>query len=474
MRNTEELTIEENEQTEGSEARCARAQTVSAEPDIEAPDFSSDGEGKVEREGTVQEAIEKIDESSPIASKRRSVYLWWIIAASVALIAVVAFFLLRRHQTINSTATSTTSAESASAATVLSPDQQSSIAIEVVQRQTVGADVTAPGKIVFNGNGVTLVFSQFSGRLVRLDAEVGMTVRRGQVLGMIDTPDIIASQVDYQQALTNERTMRTALDLAVRTRERAERLAAAEAIPQRELQQAVADEARAKDDLQRAQSAVEAARGKLQSSGMSEAEINRLAFGAHAVNRLVPLVAPINGTITERKAGLGQVVQPGAGDPLLIIADLSSIWVNADLYEDQLVYAKVGAPVKIQTPAYPNETFPARVDQIGATVDPDKHTVAVRCVVPNPSGRLKPGMFATVILSSAAHQDALTVPASAIITEGDQHAVFVEESPGHYNKRPVEIGSEIGSVVIIRSGLNEGERVVVRGSLLISAQQEGG
>ena len=204
---------------------------------------------------------------------------------------------------------------------------------------------------------------------------------------------------------------------------------------------------------------------------MTEDEINRLTTTSHSVNRIVPLIAPISGTITERKAGLGQVVQTGSGDPLFMIADLSSVWVNADVYEDQLAYIKRGVSVKIRTPAYPNETFDARVDQIGSTLDPDKHTVAVRCVVGNAHGQLKPGMFATALLRAAATETAITVPSSAVVVEGDRRSVFIEESPGKYTRRSVETGTDSDGAVVIRTGLKEGERVVVRGGLLISSGQ---
>ena len=428
--------------------------------------------GRDRREAfAVTEELTQTRRTAPGRENRRANYIGWTIAGTfvIAIIIIGSLLLIRKTKTA-ATEEKTTSSETSAANEPLTPEQRAAISVEVAQKQIIQAGVTAPGKVTFNGNRVTPVFSQFSGRLVRLDAEVGMVVRQHQVIGTIDTPDIVSAQADYQQALTSERSARTSLDLLRRTRERAERLVAAEAIPRRDLQQAQADEARAVDDLQRAQSAVAAARGRLLSAGMSDDEINRLTAGVRAVNRLVPLIAPIGGTITERKAGLGQVVQAGAGDPLFMIADLSSVWVIADVYEDQIAGMRVGAPVKIKTPAYPTETFAARVDQIGSTLDPDKHTVAVRCIVPNRGGRLKPGMFASLILSSAATQTALTVPASAIITEGDQHSVYVEESPGHYVKRPVETGSETDGSVIIRSGLTEGARVVVRGGLLISGR----
>ncbi len=444
--------------------------TAGQGPDTSSVPAAKPSGGASEASAVTEESTQA-RRAAPGRENRRAIYIVWIIVGAIlAAIMMITSLLLARKAKVTAAGEKAATSETSAANEPLSPDQRAAISVEVVQKQTVQSGVTAPGKVTFNGNRVTPVFSQFSGRLVRLDAEVGMVVRPRQVIGTIDTPDIVSAQADYQQALTSERSARTSLDLLRRTRERAERLVAAEAIPRRDLQQAQADEARAADDLQRAQSAVAAARGRLLSAGISDDEINRLTAGVRAVNRLVPLIAPIGGTITERKAGLGQVVQAGAGDPLLMIADLSSVWVMADVYEDQIASMRVGAPVKIKTPAYPAETFAARVDQIGSTLDPDKHTVAVRCIVPNRGGRLKPGMFASLILSSSAPQTALTVPASAIITEGDQHSVYVEESPGHYVKRPVETGAETEGAVIIRSGLTEGERVVVRGGLLISGR----
>jgi membrane fusion protein, heavy metal efflux system len=406
-----------------------------------------------------------------VQRKRIAPWTWLVIAVVAAGLAVGIWFLLGRRSRAVTHQQPVSESETSSSFATLSPEQRGAIAVEVAQTHTLQGDVTTPGKIGFNGNRVTPVFSQFAGRIVRLMSEIGTRVRSGQTIGMIDTPDIVGMQSDYLQALTTERSARTTLGLATRTRERAARLAEAEAIPKRDLQQAQADESRAADDLQRAQSAIAAARGRLRSAGMTEDELNRLAATSHSVNRIVPLIAPISGTITERKAGLGQVVQPGSGDPLFMIADLSSVWVNADLYEDQLAYIKQGAAVKIRTPAYPNETFDAHVDQIGSTLDPDKHTVAVRCIVANARGQLKPGMFATVVLRSAATETAITVPSSAIVVEGDHRSIFIEVSPGKYIKRSVETGSEIDGTVVIRAGLKEGERVVVRGGLLLSSGQ---
>jgi len=367
---------------------------------------------------------------------------------------------------------------------VLAPEQRASVLADTVKTVDLPSRTAVPGKVDFNGNRVTPLFAQFAGRVVRLDAEAGMSVRQGQVLGMLDSSDVVGiqaeyqhAQAEYQQVLAAERTARSSLDLAVRTRERAARLAEVEAIPQRELQEAQVSEAHATDELQRAQSAVAAAqsavaatRGRLQIAGFNDQDIEHLdKAGPSAITRQSPLTAPVSGTIVERNLGLGQVVQVG-GEALFKIADLSTVWVNADVYEDQLASIKAGAQVMIQTPAYPKETFTARVDRIAAIVDPDKRTVAVRCVIPNGDGRLKPGMFASVVLQSGAIQRAVVVPTSAIVATGSRRTVFLEKEPGTYQERVVEIGDEITGSVVVRSGLREDERVVVQGSLLLSRQ----
>jgi cobalt-zinc-cadmium efflux system membrane fusion protein len=352
----------------------------------------------------------------------------------------------------------------------LAPEQRPSVISTSVAHGDVPVRASVPGRIEFNANRVTPVFAQFSGRVVRLDVEVGTSVREGQTLAMLDSSDVVGMQADYQEAQAAVRAARTGHDQAVRTRDRATRLAGVEAIPLRELQEAQAAETRAAEDLRQAEAKLGAARGRLQIAGFADEDLEQLeARGVPSITRLVPLRAPMAGTITERHVGLGQVIQAG-GDALLKIADLSTVWVTADVYEDQVAAIRPGAEVMIQTPAYSNETFTARVDRIAATLDSEKRTLAVRCVMPNGDGRLKPGMFATVTLQSGTIQRALLVPASAIVATGTRRNVFVEQHPARYQERDVETGDEIAGWVVVRSGLREGERVVTQGSVLLSRQ----
>jgi membrane fusion protein, heavy metal efflux system len=394
--------------------------------------------------------------------------IWPIVTTVVFGIAAMAFAISARN---DRAATAAISASSAAADTVtLEPGQMASVVSTAVAHGDVPVRASVPGRIEFNANRVTPVFAQFSGRVVSLAVEVGSSVREGQPLAMIDSSEAVAVEADFQQALAAARTARISHDQSVLTRDRATRLADVEAIPTRELQEAQTSETRAGEDQRQAEARLAAARNRLQTSGFGDDDIDRLEMrGTPSITRLVPLRAPVAGTITDRHVGLGQLIQPG-GEALLKIADLSTVWMTADVYEDQVADIHPGAQVTIQTPAYPNETFTARVDRLAATLDPDKRTLAVRCVMPNADGRLKPGMFATVALQSRTIQRALLVPSSAIVTSGTRREVFVEQRPSRYQERDVEIGDEISGWVVVKSGLRDGERVVTQGSVLLARQ----
>ncbi len=431
----------------------------------------------------VQIAVDTAENGRPAGpAKREKLTLRaWIAAIAILAIGAAAFGFLARSRTAPEGATPPAAS---SDTIVLASEQQKHVVAAAVESVDLPVRTAVPGRVDFNENRVTPLFAQFSGRVVRLDAEVGMSVRQGQVLAMLDSPDIVGIQSDYQRAQADseqaagaERTARVALDAANRARQRAVRLAAVEAISQRELQEAEVAESHAKEELQRTQSAVAAAqsavaamRRKLQIAGFSDQDIERLEKGGPAAMiRLTPLTAPVDGSVVERNLGLGQVVQTG-GEPLFKIADLSTVWINADVYEDQLQHIRAGSQITIRVPAYPNETFSARLDRIASVVDPEKRTVAVRSVLPNSDGRLKPGMFATVVLDSGTIRRALVVPSSAVISTGNRRTTFVEPEPGMYRERLIETGDEINGSVVVKTGLREGDRIVVQGGLLLSRQ----
>jgi RND family efflux transporter MFP subunit len=145
------------------------------------------------------------------------------------------------------------------------------------------------------------------------------------------------------------------------------------------------------------------------------------------------------------------------------------VWVNADVYESSIPQIHLGAPVQITVPAYPDRTFPARIAAINPTVDPTTRTIHVRCLVPNSNGYLKQEMFATIRIGSAAKRTVSTVPSNAVLTQGAESYVLVEESKGRFRKRQVKSGREIQGFTVVESGLSATDRVVSSGVLLLNS-----
>jgi cobalt-zinc-cadmium efflux system membrane fusion protein len=250
-------------------------------------------------------------------------------------------------------------------------------------------------------------------------------------------------------------------------------LHAQEALATKDLQSAESDLARAQEDQHRAQSSLAVARNRLSLLGKSPEEIAELDDApANQADRRIVIRAPIGGTIVDRKVGLGQFIKSDSPDPVYLISDLSSVWVTVDVYESDLPHVHLDAPVDIHVAAYPDRNFPARVSSINPTVDPATRTVKVRCLVPNPSGILKPEMFASIRVGDAVKQKVVTVPASAILTEGERTFVLVEQSPGRFNRRQVKSGPPADSnTAVVQEGLRPNDRVVTTGVLLLSSAE---
>src|SRR5215471_14223565 len=198
------------------------------------------------------------------------------------------------------------------------------IATETVQERLVTVDRKATGKIGFNEDRLTPVFTPYTGRVVDLLANKGDSVRAGQPLVVIESPDFVAAQNDLASARSDVAKAKIGLDTSQVVSDRARRLHEQEAASTKDLQQAEADLARAQDELRRAQTTLAAVENRLALFGKNSQDIAKL--GEHADSR-VTLRAPISGTIVDRKIGPGQYVKPDAPDPLFLISDLSTLWV---------------------------------------------------------------------------------------------------------------------------------------------------
>jgi membrane fusion protein, heavy metal efflux system len=200
--------------------------------------------------------------------------------------------------------------------------------------------------------------------------------------------------------------------------------------------------------------------------GKKPEEIARLGS---QIDRQTIIRAPIAGTIVERKVGPGQYLRADTSDALFLIADLSTVWVRVDVYESDLEDIRLNTLVDMRVAAYPRRTIPAHIVSINPTVDPATRTVRVRCLVQNMEGRLKPDRFATINVRSVAPQMVPTVLVSAVLSQGQETVIFVEEEPGRFRRRQIQPGREMQGNIIAHSCVRSGQRVVSRGVLLLSA-----
>src|SRR5712691_4050360 len=346
--------------------------------------------------------------------------------------------------------------------------QMQHIALATVTMQGFREEKIATGKIAFNEEFMTPVFSPYAGRVTRVIAKPGDVVKLTSPLLELYTPDFIQAQSDLiGNATAALAKAKNALSLTRRNEERQRQLYLEKAAALKEWQQAQADVTNAESDVRAAEAALLAARDKLRAFGKSEAEIARIEQGH--TDRVVTVTSPLAGTITARKVGPGQFIRQDNTDPLFVIADLAQMWMLANVYESDVPWIKVGQPVEVRVMAYPEEVFRATITYIGAAVDPTTHRVDVRAVVDNPAQKLKPEMFATFRIITQADRQYLAVPLSAVVRDGDKASVWVAQPEHQFVRREVKLGLEQNGYVQILSGVQAGEQVVTEGGRLLGS-----
>ena len=332
----------------------------------------------------------------------------------------------------------------------LTPEEaeRAGIKVEEIRPQVLGNQIVVTATIRPDQDRLVRVAPRIEGRIPSAPAKLGDRVRAGQMLATLDSVAVGESHAAWVQAQAE-------LRIAQADFERAQRLDADEIIARK-------DFLRARSDRDKAAATVRAATDRLRLLGgsTSAADAGASAFA---------VAAPFAGTVIEKRATLGELASPS--EPLFTVADLSSVWIQADLPEAALAQVHVGANAKVSVPAYPGEDFVGRVDYIGAVVNKDTRTVAARIVVPNADGRLKPEMFATATIEVAAgKREAISLPADAIVLMQGQPTVFVLEHDA-YEMRVVEPGERVGDRTLIKSGIEAGEQVVTAGAYALKARK---
>jgi cobalt-zinc-cadmium efflux system membrane fusion protein len=311
-----------------------------------------------------------------------------------------------------------------------------------------------PGRIEADETRLARVGTPVPGRVTGLQAREGDTVRRGQVLAVISSTELSAAQLGYLKAVSQR-------GLAVRAAVRAQQLLEAEVIGAAELQ-------RRQAELAQAEAEVNAARDQLKVLGMGAVALDRLAQ-MRTINSTAQIVAPIAGTIIDRKVTEGQVVQPADG--VLLIADLSNLWAVADVPEQIAGSVRPGEEVQLEVAALPGRPLPGRLSYVAPTVSPETRTVRVRMDLPNPQREFRPNMLASMLVRSAP-QWRLTVPAEAVVREENRDFVFVRGGENAYRLHAVQLGAEFEGRRVVQSGLREADVVVLDGAFHLNNERK--
>jgi cobalt-zinc-cadmium efflux system membrane fusion protein len=298
------------------------------------------------------------------------------------------------------------------------------------------------------------VSSPITGRIVDLSIIEGQVVKRGDVLAKIHSTDLSAAQSAFLKASTQHQLARKAVD-------RARQLLSAGVIGEAELQ-------RREAELQQFAAELATSRDQLVVLGMPNEGVAQLET-TRVVNSIAPIVSSIDGRVLERKVTIGQVVQ--AAEIVFVVADLSNVWLVADVPEQAAPALQLGKAVTAEIPAVPGRPVSGRLNFVSAIVNPETRTVRARMDLANPEWRYKPAMLATMtLLEGAEHRR--VVPAAAVVREDNQDNVLVETGPSTFTLRPVNLGMEFGEVRVLESGLTEKEKIVIEGAFHLNNERK--
>ncbi len=303
-----------------------------------------------------------------------------------------------------------------------------------VKRETLVRDVRTTGQVTADETKIAHVHVKISGFIDKVFIDyIGQLVKKGQPLFTLYSPDLVSTQEEYLIAKRGEKTLGTSPFAEV---------------------------------AQGSQSLLRSTRERLKLWDVSDAQIEKLDETGE-VSRTLTFYSPITGFVMDRKAFPQTSVTPDT--ELYTVSDFSTVWVNADIFEYEVPFVKVGQHAEMQLSYYPGKTWNGRVSFIYPTVDPTTRTVKVRLEFPNPGFDLKPQMFADVDLK-VIYGNQIVVPQEAVLDSGKEQTVFIAHDGGYFEPRKITTGAKLDGKVVVLSGLKTGELVVSSGNFLVDSE----
>jgi len=325
---------------------------------------------------------------------------------------------------------------SAPGAVTISGQMQQLIGVRTgtVERESLTRDIHTTAQLTTDETQISHVHVKVNGWIDQVFVDfVGQRVKKGQPLFTLYSPDLVATQQEYLVALRGAKELGTSTVPGV---------------------------------AEGAQALLRAARERLRLWDLSDEQIQKLEQTGE-VSRTLSFYSPVEGFVTDRKAFPQTAVTPDMD--LYTVADLSTLWADAAIYEYEAPYVRVGQRATVRLSYQPGKSYSGRISYVYPTVDPETRTVKVRIALPNPGFDLKPQMFAEVDLK-VDYGRQLVVPQEAVLDSGQRQTVFLAEPGGHFAPRRVTLGARVDDKVIVLSGLKEGDQIVTSGNFLIDSE----
>ncbi|UFP95740.1 efflux RND transporter periplasmic adaptor subunit [Gloeobacter morelensis] len=353
----------------------------------------------------------------------------------------------------------------------IEPQMQRALGLKVatVGERPVRAGLVVNGQIEAIPGRSAQINAPVAGRVVRLQVQRGRAVRAGQSLAVLDSPEVrtlaLEAQRERAQARSEVDRLSAGVQLARQHYEREKELVALKISARREFQQAEAA-------LRASEADWRAARSRLALSGAALstrlAQLGQSGVRARADGTVV-LFSPIAGVVADQQVTAGEAVEPGKA--LFRILDATQVWATAQVYEKDLERVRAGRSIEVTTQSYPGKTFRGRIESLDPAVDPQTRTLAVRAVLANPDGLLKPQMYARLLLvSDGAARPVSVVPRSAVVAADGLAVVYRKAGADRFRPVPVELGRSFEDTVEVRAGVRAGDEVVVERVWQLRAQ----
>ncbi len=340
------------------------------------------------------------------------------------------------------------------AAISVTPDLAKQLKVgEPVERDVAGS-LQVSARIETDASRIARIGSPVAGRIIRLLVLEGQNIRRGAAMATLHSTDLSDTQFSFIKAYSQEK-------LAEQATSRAEQLVKADVMGRAELE-------RRRAELLQATAEAAAFRTQLRGLGMSDGSIHQLE-STRQLNAEYPILSTIGGTVLERKVTLGQIVQPA--EVAFMVADLSNVWLVADVPEESAGRLHRGMKVTVRIPALPEQHIEGQLSYVAPIVDPATRTVQVRMDLPNSKGVFKPAMLAGMTFLDNTEKR-MTVPSTAVVREENKDYVFVQTEPTKFLLREVSLGMENGDKRVLDSGVSPGEKIVLDGAFHLNNQRK--